>query len=513
MAHRNDVERYRDRAVERRLMEVDVEFISHPGVLVERDGLHIHHRRDGDEVTVTVVSGAELLALRERLTRFEYVMSAIGGLQSGNIDRLSAELSVPRPDLDAIEMVLRDDGLAASAEAYRLLLEAKDAELEPPPCPVCGGEMKRHGGKRPKTFTTRVGPTTVERTYCRCSGCGKGLYPLDAWLGLEGRSLTPGAERMIMATSAEMGSRCGSRLVAELSGVAISRSRFDRETRSLGAEVVECERNDVPEASEGPVLSVVAADGTGVPMRKSELAGRAGKQEDGTASTREAKLLRICEIGRTPKGKVVTVAGSITQSSVIDSAEVSGAGSLSDFAARLWREAVRRGSFLAQEIVLLSDGAKWIENAAKTVFAGMNLTLILDLYHVLEKLQEALKAMIPDEAERKTAFDRLKALVKDGKAAAVIAELAPFADRFEAVMEFVRYCRSNLHRMRYDEYRRRGLPVGSGVIEGGCKHIVADRLKKSGSRWSVAGADGIMAIRCCRLNNRTADFFEWRAAA
>ena len=56
---------------------------------------HIHHRRDGDEVTVTVVSGAELLALRERLTRFECVMSAIGCPQSGNIDRLSAELSVP----------------------------------------------------------------------------------------------------------------------------------------------------------------------------------------------------------------------------------------------------------------------------------------------------------------------------------------------------------------------------------------------------------------------------------
>ena len=270
--------------------------------------------------------------------------------------------------------------------------------------------------------------------------------------------------------------------------MAISRSRFDRETRSLGAEVVECERNDVPEASEGPVLSVVAADGTG--GSDAEVgACRACGQAGGTARPAPArrKLLRICEIGRTPKGKVVTVAGSITQSSVIDSAEVSGAGSLSDFAARLWREAVRRGSFLAQEIVLLSDGAKWIENAAKTVFAGMNLTLILDLYHVLEKLQEALKAMIPDEAERKTAFDRLKALVKDGKAAAVIAELAPFADRFEAVMEFVRYCRSNLHRMRYDEYRRRGLPVGSGVIEGGCKHIVADRLKKSGSRWSVAG--------------------------
>ncbi len=94
----------------------------------------------------------------------------------------------------------------------------------------------------------------------------------------------------------------------------------------------------------------------------------------------------------------------------------------------------------------------------------------------------------------------------------LIAEHAPFADRFEAVMEFVRYCRSNLHRMCQDEYRCRGLPVGSGVIKGGCKHINADRLKKSGSRWSVAGADGIMAILCCRLNNWTADFFEWCAA-
>ena len=465
--------------------------------------------------TVTLVSGEELSALRKRLARFDRVGSATGGPQSVNIDRLSAELSVPKPDLDAIETVLRDDGLAASAEACRLLLEAKDDELEPPvcpACPACGGEMKRHSGKRPKTFATRVGPTTVERNYCHFSGCGKGLYPLDAWPGLKGRSLTPGTELKIMATSAEIGSRCGSRLVAELSGVAISRSRFDCETRTLGAEVVGFERNDVPEASEGPVQSVVAVDGTGVPMRKSEHAGRAGKREDGTASTRQAKLLRICGIGRTPKGKVVTVAGSITQSSMFDSVEVSGAGSLSNFASRLWREAARSGSFLTQEIVLISDGAKWIENAAKTVFAGKNLALILDLYHVQEQLQEALKAMIPDEAELKTAFDRLKALVKDGKATAVIAELAPFADRFEAVMEFVRYCRSNLHRMSHDKYRRRGLLVGSGVIVGGCKHIVADRLKKSGSRWSFAGADGSMATRCCRLNNRTADFFEWRAA-
>lgn len=509
----DEEERYRDPAVEKRLAALDEEFVAvHPGVLVERDGVHVHHRREGDHVTVAVVSGGELRALRARLARFARFVSAHGGSAPDGIDRLAAELSAPGPDLDAVETALRDDGLAASAAVYRRLLEAQDDDLDPPACPKCGGVMKRHGPKRAKTLTTRLGKVTVERSYCRCTGCGKGLCPLDARLGIEGRSMTPGTERMVMAAAAETGSRRASQLVEELSGVRVSRSRFDREARSLGSEVVEFERKEAPDAPDGPPLPVVSADGTGVPMRKPELEGRAGRQEDGTSKTREAKLLRICEVARNRKGRVSAVAGSITQSSVIDSAEASGGG-MSEFAARLWREAKRRGALHGDEVVILSDGAKWIENATRKVFAGMKLTFVLDIFHVLERLQDALKEMMPDSPERKAAFDRLKGLIKAGDAALAVEELAPHGSRCEAVAEFVRYCRPNLYRMRYDECRRRGIPCGSGIIEGGCRTVVVDRLKKSGSRWSVDGANGIMAIRCCKMNNRVADFFQWRVAA
>ncbi|MYA88846.1 MAG: hypothetical protein F4X97_10420, partial [Boseongicola sp. SB0662_bin_57] len=67
----DEEERYRDPAVEKRLAALDAAFVAvHPGVLVERDGVHVHHRREGDHVTVAVVSGGELRALRARLARF-----------------------------------------------------------------------------------------------------------------------------------------------------------------------------------------------------------------------------------------------------------------------------------------------------------------------------------------------------------------------------------------------------------------------------------------------------------
>ena len=118
-------ERYRDPAVEKRLMDLDDKTAAvHLGEFIERDGLYIHHRRDGAQVTVTVLSGEEFAALR---AGFDGVLLSIAGVpQASGIDRLEAALSVPGPDLDAVETVLRDHALAASADTYRTLLEAKD---------------------------------------------------------------------------------------------------------------------------------------------------------------------------------------------------------------------------------------------------------------------------------------------------------------------------------------------------------------------------------------------------
>ena len=74
------------------------------------------------------------------------------------------------------------------------------------------------------------------------------------------------------------------------------------------------------------------------------------------------------------------------------------------------------------------------------------------------------------------------------------------------------YFEKNAARMRYPEFRRKHLFVGSGVIEAGCKTVIGQRLKQSGMFWTVRGANAILALRCCHLNVRFESYWESRAA-
>ena len=65
--------------------------------------------------------------------------------------------------------------------------------------------------------------------------------------------------------------------------------------------------------------------------------------------------------------------------------------------------------------------------------------------------------------------------------------------------------------MRYDLYTKRGLTVGSGIVDNACKRIVGSRFKTSGCRWSKAGANALLAAGCCLENIRWHDWLEWRA--
>jgi hypothetical protein len=67
------------------------------------------------------------------------------------------------------------------------------------------------------------------------------------------------------------------------------------------------------------------------------------------------------------------------------------------------------------------------------------------------------------------------------------------------------YFERNAARMRYREFRRQGLFVGSGVIEAGCRIVIASRLRRSGMFWSVRGANPSTALRCCRSSGRFDD--------
>ena len=188
-----------------------------------------------------------------------------------------------------------------------------------------------------------------------------------------------------------------------------------------------------------------------------------------------------------------------------------GVSRASEFAARLEQFARQNGVFAADEVVVLSDGAPWIRIVCEEILPGRKTTFVLDLYHALEYASDAVQAAAPDEGERKAWMDWIRKQLDAGRVDLAVAALKPYRDRFEAAAVCIRYYEANRDRMRYDLYRKRALPVGSGIVESTCKYIVGNRFKQSGCNWSKAGANGLLAIKCCLENMRWLDFLDWRA--
>ena len=101
----------------------------------------------------------------------------------------------------------------------------------------------------------------------------------------------------------------------------------------------------------------------------------------------------------------------------------------------------------------------------------------------------------------------------DGKVESLLAALQAHVETNDEARKCFDYVTRNRHRMRYPEFRAQGLCVSTGVVESGCKVSIGTRLKRSGMHWTVAGADAIIALRCCRLSGRMEDFWERRAVA
>lgn len=225
--------------------------------------------------------------------------------------------------------------------------------------------------------------------------------------------------------------------------------------------------------------------GTGVPVVKAEIAGRHGKGEDGIAKTREVKL--GCVFTQTTvddEGSPIRDENSTSYVGAIERAD--------EFGKRIYGEAMRCGLQRAGKHCVIGDGAPWIWNIARVVWGNDK-----------EKMNRWAKKR-HDELDKGKVEDVIKAIRK----------LSPSTDYEKDICEKeVNYFEKNKDRMRYAEFRRQGLFVGSGVLEAGCRTVVGQRLKQSGMHWTVKGANSIIALRCCFLSNRWVDFWEDRACA
>jgi len=417
-------------------------------------------------------------------------------------------------DFEALETAVRHRALQIAARALeqRFNSDTSDAASGAQrPC-ACG-QMARYVDRRSKCFHTALGDLTLERAYYHCPVCQSGFCPRDRALGLDG-SLSPAVVRMIGAVGATVSFEEGNRLLNELAGLHIGAKQVERTAEALGAEVAEDERSHVdpvPSSEIAPTL-YLGLDGTGIPVRPKELEGRRGKQEDGSAKTREVKLCTVWSAeSRDEEGVPVRDKGSVTYSAAIESAAASDADpQRSEFAERVLREATRRGFDQAARRAILGDCAPWIWNIAAELFPSA--TQIADRYHVKERLCLIAKAIHGPADPQTKQWAKLRHDQLDaGDIDSIIQALSEHSQNCEEARKGIDFFQTNRHRMRYPEFHTQGLCTSTGVVEAGCKVAIGERLKQSGMHWTVHGADAIIALRCARLSGRFEDFWERRS--
>jgi hypothetical protein len=142
---------------------------------------------------------------------------------------------------------------------------------------------------------------------------------------------------------------------------------------------------------------------------------------------------------------------------------------------------------------------------------------VLDFLHVTERLWE-LAHLFDEPAQHRLKMDGYVFMLLKGQARELTAwfrhqaktrPLSP-ADR-KKVEAVCGYFENNWERMRYDEYLAAGYPIASGVIEGACRHVVKDRLERTGMRWTVDGAQAMLQLRCIAINQQWDGFTAFRA--
>jgi hypothetical protein len=173
---------------------------------------------------------------------------------------------------------------------------------------------------------------------------------------------------------------------------------------------------------------------------------------------------------------------------------------------RLAQRVAQREGPQIQERVALTDGAEALQERLRAQFP--EYTLVLDIIHASEYLWQAANALLGESHPERTAWVRgyLEQVLR-GQTESVITALERIAAEPEwsatqrkVVQTTVGYYRRNQASMHYDEYLARGWPIGTGVVEGACGHLVKDRMEQAGMRWTPAGAQAVLDLRAARLN-------------
>ena len=375
----------------------------------------------------------------------------------------------------------------------------------------CGQRMTSQG-RRAKGLLTTLGAVPFRRSFYQCEQCRQSRFPDDETLDIVNTTYSPGVRRLMARAGSQTQFEQAAQDLLCYASLQIEPREIERVAEEVGRQVEQWLSQEqelivhtglsVPPQLEPHAKFYISFDGTGIPVRKSELVGRRGKQADGSARTREVKLGCVfTQVGLDKEGRPQRDPDSTTYVGAIESSTL--------FGWRMYAEALRRGLGQAQTVIVLTDGQRYNRTITQTHFP--DAVHIVDLFHAYEHLTLIAQILWGPGAQSPQAWRNLleagdiRRLV--GKAGKNLPS-SPKAQK--SLRKELGYFENNASCMRYAQYREKDFFVGSGVVEAGCRTVIGERLKQSGMRWSVRGANAIIALRCCIISGRFEDFWASR---
>jgi hypothetical protein len=452
--------------------------------------------------------------------------------------RTSRELS--HADL---EVALNERG----RELLRVLFQAQVDSRGPGPAagPVCGADgverSERHLHER--GLSTVFGEVRVKRLGYGATGV-ESLHPLDAELNLPSEEYSLGVRRLAAEQAAQVSFEATVQALAQQTGTMVGKRQVEELVQRSAVDFDAFYAQSSPAAAE-PSSSILAisADGKGVVMLPRDLREPTRKAAQGQVHKLAKRLSRGEKRNRK---RMATVAAVYTVKPYVRTPEqvVRSLAPLHEAAParppvehkRVWAslektpeevleeafcESLRRDPGRQKTWVALVDGNATqlkLLTALRTKHK-VELTIVMDVIHVSEYLWDASTAFNEEASPQREQWvgERLHNVLR-GKAAHVAAGMRRSATlrglsakQREPVDAAARYLLNHQCYMRYDRYLAAGLPIGTGVIEGACRHLVCDRMDGV-ARWSLKGAEAVLRLRALRSSGDFEQYWSYHVA-
>lgn len=392
------------------------------------------------------------------------------------------------------------------------------------------------GHRRP--LATVFGEVSVERLAYRRRG-HPNLYPADALLNLPAERHSHGLRRLVAQESTRGSFEEAGQAVERATGVHVAKRQVEALAGRAATDVEDFYASRVRQDVAGDGVLVISADGKGIVMRPDALRPATQKAAAQATSKLECRLSkgekrnrkRLAEVGavydltpvpRAPADVLSSKAGDAPPAAPKAKAKWVTASVIEDAASvikKVFDEATRRDPDHVRTWVALVDGNNHqIDRIEKEAAArGLSVSIVVDLIHVLEYLWGAVWCFFAEGDPSAEAWVRDRALaVLEGNAKEVasgVRRRATAAGLSKQKRTKADACATYLtNKAAYLDYPTalaEGWPVASGVIEGTCRYLVADRMDITGARWSVDGAEAVLKLRAVRANDDFDDYWHF----